>query len=178
MENMETSRLYWLDLLRRILERLRKRSTRPRLAVLGIGNELRGDDGIGPLVLRALQIRLAGHDRLFLADAGPAPENFTGALRRFAPHLVLFIDAAVLNEAPGSIRWIDPGETDGFSASSHTLPPSILIEYLAAELGCEIFLIGVQPQDSSFGAPLSKPVERARDILVEALGEELGSLAG
>jgi hydrogenase 3 maturation protease len=178
MENMEISRPSWLDLLRQTLERLRKRCTQPRLAVLGVGNELRGDDGIGPLVLRALQINLAGHDRLFLADAGPAPENFTGALRRFAPHLVILIDAAVLDETPGTTRWIDPGETDGFSASSHTLPPSILVEYLAAELSCEVFLIGVQPQDSSFGAPLSKPVERARDILVEGLAEELGRLVG
>jgi hydrogenase 3 maturation protease len=168
---MEISKPSWLALLRQNLERLLNLGTQPRVAILGVGNELRGDDGIGPVVVRALQKTLAGHENLLLADTGPAPENFTGAVRRFAPQLVILIDAALLDAAPGSILWIDWRETAGFSASSHTLPLSVLVEYLTAELGCEVFLIGIQPEDTSFGAPLSKTVENAKDVLVQALTE-------
>ena len=162
-----------MDTLQQNLQRLADLKPDPRVAILGVGNELRGDDGIGPEVVRALQKTLAGRSNFFLADTGPAPENFTGALRRFAPDLIFLIDAAALYGEPGSIYWIDWGEASGFSASSHTLPLSILVEYLTAELSCEAFLIGIQPEDTTLGAPLSKPVETAKDILVHALTDTL-----
>ena len=173
MEKMTTSKRSWMDPLQQNLQRLVNHKLKPRIAILGVGNELRGDDGIGPEVVRALRSPLAGRKNFFLADTGPAPENFTGAIRRFAPDMILLIDAAALYGEPGSIYWIDWGEASGFSASSHTLPLSILVEYLTAELGCEAFLLGIQPEATTLGASLSKPAEIAKDILVQALTETL-----
>ena len=173
---MSISELSWLGPLHQNLERLHNLHPLLRIAILGVGNELRGDDGAGPAVVCALQKTLAGHENFLLADTGPAPENFTGAIRRFTPQLVILIDAAVMDEAPGSIRWIDWRETSGFSASSHTLPLGVLAEYLTAELSCEVFLIGIQPEDTSLEASLSKPVQHARNILVEALTAEFDPL--
>ena len=39
-------------------------------------------------------------------EAGPAPENFTGPLRRFRPDLVLLVDAAQMDAEPGTIGWL------------------------------------------------------------------------
>src|SRR6187455_3189676 len=77
----------------------------PRVAVLGIGNSLRSDDAAGILVARRLaQSRLTrDFDSILVVDAGPAPENTTAGLRRFAPELVLLIDAAEMGELPGMI---------------------------------------------------------------------------
>jgi hydrogenase 3 maturation protease len=163
-----------------------------RVAVLGIGNELNGDDGAGVRVVRELAARLPATPGVLLIDGGVAPENFTGPLRRFQPDLVIEIDAAHLGETPGTTQVVDWREADGLSASTHTLPPSVLGHYLVSELGCEVRLIGIQPArtDLTFvptgetpvlptptggtpvlpdPGPLSPTVERAVHQLADAL---------
>ncbi len=145
-----------------------------RLAVMGVGNELNGDDAAGVAVARALKKPFAGRPRLLLIEAGPAPENFTGPLRRFAPQMVLIVDAANMGLEPGSVRWIEWQDTDGLSASTHSLPPSVLAAYLIHEIGCRVALLGIQAQSLEFGQPLSAPVERAVAEVVVGLMEVLG----
>jgi len=146
-----------------------------RVAVLGVGNELNGDDGAGVRVVRALAARLATAPGLLLIDGGVAPENFTGPLRRFRPDLIVEIDAAHQDQPPGTIAWIDWREADGMSASTHTLPPSVLATYLTADLGCQMALIGVQPASLEMGQPLSPAVAAAVDRLAAQMAEWLGS---
>jgi hydrogenase 3 maturation protease len=154
-------------------------SPRPtRIAIVGVGNELNGDDGAGPRVVKRLAARLPATPGLLLIDAGLAPENFTGPLRRFKPELVLEVDAADQGAAPGAVGWVDWESADGLSASTHTLPPSVFASYLVAELGCRVALIGIQPADLSLNAPLSPAVDRACTRLVEALSSWLASEAG
>jgi len=149
-------------------------SPRPaRIAIVGVGNELNGDDGAGPRVVRELASRLPATPGLLLLDAGVAPENFGGPLRRFGPDLVLEIDAADQGQAPGATAWIDWEEADGLSASTHTLPPSVFAKYLVAELGCRVALIGIQPGTLDLNAPLSPAVDRACTSLADLLGEWL-----
>ncbi len=140
-----------------------------RVAVLGIGNELNGDDAAGVRVVRELAARLTATPGVLLIDGGVAPENYTGPLRRFQPDLVLEIDAAHLGEAPGTTRWVDWRDADGLSASTHTLPPSVLAEFLVAEIGCEVSLLGIQPATLEMNTPVSPAVERAVHQLADAL---------
>lgn len=104
-----------------------------------------------------------------MIDAGIAPENQTGPIRRFAPDLVVMIDAAQMDEPPGTIRWLDWAETDGLSASTHTLPPYLLAKFLAAETGCAVGLIGIQPAQNGFGAPLSAVMAAAVEAVVNGV---------
>ena len=154
-------------------------SPRPaRIAIVGIGNELHGDDAAGPRVVRELAAKLPATPGLLLLDAGIAPENFGGPLRRFRPDLVLEIDAADHGQAPGATAWIDWAEADGLSASTHTLPPSVFATYLVAELGCRVALIGIQPAALDLNAPLSPAVDRACSALADALGAWLAQPGG
>jgi hydrogenase 3 maturation protease len=94
-------------------------------------------------------------------EGGLAPENLTGAIRRFAPDLVLLVDAAEMGEPAGAVRWLSWQDTTGVSAATHALPPYMVAQFLASELDCEVALIGIQPQEIAFGASLSPPVQRA-----------------
>ena len=89
------------------------------------------------------------------------PENAAGVLRRFQPSLVILLDAADFGANPGEVRWIDPQDTSGFSASSHSLPFSVLSHYLSSELNCEVSLLGIQPESLDFDAGLSAQVKNA-----------------
>ena len=169
----------WQNSLR---ARLAKRP-RPKVAVLGIGNELRGDDAAGVIVARELQsivgasLALAQGDPqgspLRIIEAGAVPEAFTGQLLRFRPDLVIMIDAAQMDQTPGTIRAIEWQDTIGLSASTHTLPLNVIAQYLVSELGCDVIVIGLQPEANAFDTPLSPLVRRAVDELIDGLASIL-----
>lgn len=143
----------------------------PRTCLVGVGNDLRGDDSAGLVAVRGILARGAASDNFLPLEGGPAPENLTGAIRKFAPEQVIFIDAAHLEEAPGMIRWINREEIDGMSASSHSLPLSILAEYLIRELNCEVRILGIQPEQNEIGEQLSEAVQKSVDEIVAAFGD-------
>lgn len=152
------------------------------MAVVGIGHALRGDDAVGLAVAqRMLDRRRPGQslgtstrseagstavlERLVL-DGGSTPENCTGTLRRFGPDLVVLVDAADLHARPGSIRWVECAQIERLSATTHSLPLSVVAAYLTAELGCTVGVLAIQPAVSNaIGAPLAPEVDRtARQV--------------
>src|SRR5512141_761341 len=135
---------FWQECLRLELERLSTTERPARLALVGIGHELCGDDAVGLRIAEAVRPLLAHEERLLVVEAGPAPENFTSVLRRFKPDLIVLLDSARMKEEPGTVRWLDCEEAEGFSASTHTLPLQIFSAYLTSELGCTMGLIGIQ----------------------------------
>jgi hydrogenase 3 maturation protease len=155
------------------LERLAQMSERARVAVVGMGHELRGDDGAGVAVARALGAAARNDERLLVIDAGPAPENQIGPLLRFVPDVVLFVDAVEMGEAPGTVRWVPWCETDGAGGSTHTLSPQVLAQFLMRELGCEVLLLGIQPASCAVGAQLSPEVAEAVHDLARSLSSTL-----
>ncbi len=153
-----------------------------RLAVVGIGQELRGDDAAGLEVVRRLQALRAGldasqpaarralaKDNVLILEAGPAPENFTGPLRRFNPEVVVLVDAAQMDTLPGSVLYLDWHDTAGYTGSSHTLPLSTVAEYLEKEIGCKVWLLGIQPEGNEYGARMSEATARGVHLAVENL---------
>ena len=131
--------------------------------VLGMGNRLSRDDGLGPIIAERL------HETDWeTIDAGIAPENVTGKVREIHPELLVIVDAARMGLPPGSIRRLPLNKTDRMLASTHGLPLSFLISRLAGAAD-RIILVGVGPQDLSPGEGLSPPVQAAVEFLVAIL---------
>ena len=79
-----------------------------RVAVLGVGNEMNGDDGAGVRVVRALAARLAATPGLLLIDGGRGPRE----LHRAAPPLPARPDRRNRCRPPGpAARYARPGST-------------------------------------------------------------------
>lgn len=156
-----------------MLSRLPRADRLPRVAVVGVGNELRGDDAAGAILARALRPLTARHGNLLVIDAGSAPENTSGLLRCFRPELVLLVDAAQMEAEPGAVRWLAWQATTGVGVSTHSLPLHIFASYLIAELGCKVALLGIQPADTSVGVPLSPVVREAVEATAQALADVL-----
>ncbi len=133
--------------------------------IIGVGNRLSRDDGIGPTIAE----RLRGMDWETI-DAGSVPENVTGQVREIHPELLVIVDAAHMGLSPGSIRRLPLGKTNRMLGSTHGLPLSFLISQLA-EAADQIVLIGVEPQDLSLGEGLSPSVTVAIDALVTILSQ-------
>ncbi|HEX8991302.1 MAG TPA: hydrogenase 3 maturation endopeptidase HyCI [Anaerolineales bacterium] len=163
----------WQECLKVQLQKLTAADGRPRLAFMGIGHELCGDDAVGMRIAGLLRPLLGRDERCLVLEAGPAPENFTGVLRRFQPDLVVLLDSALMDEAPGGVRWLDWQETESLSASTHTLPLHLLVSYLTAELGCATGLIGIQPGQTFADAPLTPSVQSAAEVVAGFLADSV-----
>jgi hydrogenase 3 maturation protease len=107
---------------------------------------------------------------ILILEGGPAPENQTGTLRAFQPDLVLFIDAAHLDEVPGTVQFIPLESIDGMSASSHSLPLSMLARFIVSEFGCQVEVLGIQPAQNEIGSEPSPRVCTAVNTIVDFIG--------
>ncbi len=171
MAGMKMSNSSWK---KQLSEKLKSHVRRvdQRIAIVGIGAELNGDDAVGLLTARKLKSVFAQQENLLVLEGGTLPESTSGPLRRFSPGLVIFIDAADQGDPPGRISFIDVKSIGGSSFSTHSMPLSLMIEFLAEELNCGMLLIGVQPEHIDFGLPLSQSGRRAVNRLVKALKEQ------
>lgn len=149
---------------------LREALSGRRVCVLGIGSELRRDDGAGMLLLRLLRDR-AG-EALLLGGA-TAPENFTGAVRAYGPEVLLAVDAAWMDLPPGEAALLDPEQAGGLPFSTHMLPLSLTLDYLRRETGCALILLGIQPETTEQGLGLSPAVLAGVRRLAALLGDIL-----
>ncbi len=137
--------------------------------LLGVGNPLARDDGVGVWVAE----RFHGEGWLSI-PAGQAPENVLGKIARLAPKRLVVVDAVEMGLPPGTIRRIPglPGRAPW--GSTHALPLSALFAELCRGIG-EVVLIGIQPKDLSLGEGLSPEVAAAARELLGILGR--GDLA-
>jgi len=141
-----------------------------RVAVLGCGSVLGGDDAAGMEVAERLS-DLRGDARAYCGST--APENFTGEIKRFRPDVLLVVDAADMGWKPGEVALIPTEDIAGVSFSTHMLPLRIMLDYLRVETGCQVRLIGIQGAALGFGADMTQPVSAAVDAVSNALRELL-----
>jgi len=158
--------------------------------VLGIGNTLNGDDGIGVYVADNIDkyfrkdrgAKQAGAEtgrEVIAIDCGTAPENYTSVVRKHNPDILILIDAADMGLSPGSYRIIPPEKIGVMHFSTHDIPLSLFISYVS-EFCRDIVLIGIQPGNMEVGTALSNIVQqggdRVADLIIKKRLDEIQSL--
>lgn len=137
---------------------------RESTCLVGVGNPLRRDDGVGPWIAGAVR-EAASRTNLRVVDAQDVPENFVHSIARAECRNVIFIDAVAAEGAPGTIVF---GPLAGFaeaeSFSTHRLALSFSGRFLEAA-GKKVFLLGIVPADLAFGTGLTAGVERSASSL-------------
>jgi hydrogenase 3 maturation protease len=137
-----------------------------KLVVLGIGNDMKGDDALGTFIVRGLNN--PSHNIVSI-DGGIVPENFTGAIKKENPTHILLVDAVDMKKAPGSVRMVHKEEISNYSISTHSMPISFLINYLESGTGAKIALIGIQPQSMEFGLEMTLEVKKSANNVLSIL---------
>lgn len=142
-----------------------------KIAVLGIGSDLRGDDMAGMLAAERLnKLDSAGSCfKVFLG--GTAPENLTSEIKRFNPRHLIIIDSADTGREAGAVNAIEPDDIGGISFSTHSMPLNVMIEYLRPHVSGKVIVIGIQPKTLAFGASISKEVERSAVYIADTIKE-------
>lgn len=146
--------------------------------VLGIGNLLMKDDGIGAHAIRALEGRFP--QDVVLVDGGTAGCDLlpymTGAEK------IIIIDALKGGEPPGAIYRLTPqdcGEQylEG-TISVHDLGILMVLHDLALleEETPSVVIIGVEPKEIGWGIDLTPEVEKSLPKVLELVEREVGEV--
>ncbi len=136
-----------------------------KIVVMGIGNEMRGDDGLGSILAQKLSMNLENKN-IIVFDGKTVPENFTGAIKRETPSHLIFLDAVEMNEAPGHIRLVAKEEIANYSISTHAMPLSFLIKYLESTTHAKIMLLGIQPKTMDLIYEISPEVQESLNYVL------------
>ncbi|HEY76749.1 MAG TPA: hydrogenase maturation protease [Thermoflexia bacterium] len=151
-----------------------------RVAVIGLGNPLRGDDGIGPRVVAELH-------RRELPEGVEAIDGGTGGLDLLRLmegwDRVIVVDAAEIGREPGAFARFTPEEVrlrlheGDLSLHNAGLPEALALASALNHPLPPITLFGVQPKRIGWEAGLSPVVERTIPALVEAILDEVSEAA-
>jgi len=141
-----------------------------QVTVIGLGNILMRDEGVGVLAVQALQERYELPPGLEVLDGGTSGLDLLPYIEN--RDRVLFVDAVNFRKEPGYIGILENQEIPVFFAPKDSLHHLGLMDILAAAqlLGTapkEVCLIGIQPQILELGLDLS-------DLLQGKMEELLG----
>jgi hydrogenase 3 maturation protease len=143
-----------------------------RIALLGIGNELKGDDAVGLAIIDRLNA-LIDNPLILTLNCQNAPENFTGSVKRLKPSCVVLIDAADFDAMPGEVRIFRLDDLKNAATTTHKAPFNVLGMYLHSETGANVFVIGIQPEDCRLGLGLSPSVQSASVAVADVISTVL-----
>ncbi len=145
--------------------------------VIGVGNAMRGDDGAGLAVARALAARVGPGVRVMEASGEGAA--LMDAWRD--AETVILVDAARSGASPGTIHRFDaakePMPARFFHYSTHAFSVAEAVE-LARVLGAlppRLFVFGIEGRTFEAGAALSPEVARAAEEAAEEIARLLAA---
>jgi hydrogenase 3 maturation protease len=143
-----------------------------KLVILGVGNELKCDDGIGPYIIKRLQEQIVENkDRLLFIDAQTVPENFTGKIRKENPTHLIIVDACLMGGEPGDMKIVDNDDFAQIGISTHSMSLAFFVKYLKQDTDFQIIFVGIEPESMDFADRPTPKVEDAANDFIKVLKE-------
>ena len=141
-----------------------------RIAVLGIGNLLLSDDGVGVHVIKRLQEEYVFPESVELIDGGTKGLDLLPLLED--KDKLLIIDAANFRKEPGTIDTVEGDNIPAFLSSKLSvhqigLPDTLFAAKLMDITPAEMSLIGIQPKSMETGTELSDDIKDRMEQLVK-----------
>jgi len=131
-----------------------------KMVFVGLGSSQCGDDDAGRILLNRLTRRAELKGAEFL-DAGTNPENYLGKITAQKPEAVIFIDTARFGAPPGTIKLLDEKQLNPTDFSTHTFSIAMIAEYIARQNPCRFYYLGIQPENTTIGKPVSEVLKNA-----------------
>lgn len=152
-------------------------SPAPRVAVVGLGNVLMGDDAVGPYVMRVLHARYEFPPEVSVQDLGTPGWDLT-------PHIagverLVFVDTVGSTSPPGTVKRYRRDEIlknpppQRVSPHDPGLKETLLTLEFAGRAPLDVLLVGVVPVDTEMRVGLREPVLAAVETVVADVLAEL-----
>ena len=152
-----------------------------KILVVGVGNPLLKDEGVGAHVVRRLSCNVyppfvrildCGTDLLSLTSSFGDPEK------------IIIIDAVRTGKKPGHVRKFQYSELQDMKSNMRSAHQLSMIEILKLlkhtylkNSKCEIILIGIEPKIIELGTELSDEIKLAIPTVMNMIHEEIAFLS-
>lgn len=152
-----------------------------QIVILGVGNLLFTDEGVGIRVAEALQDRYEFPENVKVVDGGTLGMNLLGVIS--GAHHLIVVDAVRNSGEPGTLHRLAGDEIPKRILAKNSLHQVDLLEALTCcqTLGkaAETVIVGIEPEDiTTMGIELSATVGARVDDLVQAVLKELTDVGG
>jgi len=147
--------------------------------ILGIGNTLLADEGVGVQMLDYLHCNHPAMDQYTLVDGGTL--SFTLAPLLEQAEKLVVIDAARLDAPPGTVQVFEGTEMDRFAGRARrsvhevSLGDLLAITHLTEMIPPRRALVAIQPEEVDWGHTLSRSVQLALPRAAQAIEQLLKS---
>ncbi len=126
-----------------------------KVVVLGMGNILRSDDGIGSILASRIKDKVP----YIVYDGGNIPENYLGKIVKEKPDNIVIIDAVDFDSQPGDFRVLESQDIKTTNLFfTHNASLSLVINYLQTNLEVNIITLIIQPKSIALEDKLSVEV--------------------
>ena len=150
-----------------------------RILVMGVGNTLMQDDGVGIEVTRKLAARPGRHPSLHIVDGGTIGLALLPEIED--ADAVIVVDASELGASAGTLETFHNEAIDTLlSGKRRTVHEVALLDLFAAaaisgRMPARRTLVAIQPGNTEWGSGCTQPVEAAAEracALIEQLAED------
>ncbi len=147
-----------------------------KIVILGIGNILLSDEGVGVKVVKDLEKRLKSIENLELVDGGTGGFFLLSFIE--SAEKLLVIDTISGNSPPGTIYKFKneeiPSQTiEKISLHEISFSDILTLAKLRGKFPKEIVIIGIEPESLEMGIELSEPVKANYEKLIEEVLKQL-----
>lgn len=142
-------------------------SNAEKVAIVGVGNTMRKDDGVGVEIVKLLQDKVSS--KVCLVEAETMPENYLDQIIDFRPSHVLIIDSGLIGTSSGDVKLLMPTEDMKTAVSSHMLPLQVFCAFLEKAINAKILMLIIQPKDTEMSEGLTKELATVARKIVDFL---------
>jgi hydrogenase maturation protease len=152
-----------------------------KILVLGVGNILLRDEGVGVRVVERLQERVSFSTNVEVMDGGTLGLKLMDAMS--SCDYLIVVDAVLNGESPGSIYRLTGDQIGKSLAFKNSLHQTDLIETLVC---CELVgrrpetvVIGIEPKDfSPWSDKLTATIRKKLETIIKIVLQEIKSAGG
>jgi len=152
-----------------------------KIGVIGIGNPLRKDDGIGINLLEKLIDRKKDFsENIDFIDGGTGGMNI---IHDFSDYeTIVIVDAVNFNEKPGFFKWFNSEDVNSekisfdFTTHENDFLKVIKLSKNISKKTKTFFIFGIQPEDTSIGDELSEILRQKFNLILDNLIEKIKTI--
>jgi hydrogenase maturation protease len=153
----------------------------PQITIMGVGNILYRDEGVGIHAIEQIEKRYAFPDHIVPVDGGVLGVNLMGVISQ-ADKLIV-IDAVYNNGRPGDLHRLAGAQIPKRIVAKNSLHQVDLLEALtlvsAIDKNPETVIVGIEPQDiETLEVGLTPLIESRLDDLIEMALAEVERFGG
>ncbi len=148
-----------------------------KIAVLGLGNPLMADEGIGCRIIENFLTQADRYPHIDFIDAGTGGMTILHLIA--GRQKVILIDCAHMGTKPGTIKRFTPDDVQSVKKLAHQSPHEadiLKILAMAKQLGQypdKVIIFGIEPEKIEPKQKLSEPLAKKLDDYIAAISSEL-----